>query len=159
MHPVSETNAAERKGLDELGFDAAIFESVSAALEAGKQAAEIEPQLDAAESNLSMLANAAGGDANDIIRYLMDMIVEEYSIAINDGKVTDPGEYQDAYGFAIVAKERAMSASPQSADLIAELDALIALWPVAPIPSDDPAPVAQVTAQTSRVALQLPAAN
>ena len=156
LHPVSETHQAERAGLDALGFDASIFEAVSAALDAGKPAAEIEPQLAAAEANLEAVAGKAGGDAADIITYLMGVIVEEYTIAITDGQVTDPGEYQDAWGFAQVAKNRAADLPDAMRDaVIAEIDALIALWPAAPIPPADPAPVGQVVAQTSRVLLRL----
>ncbi len=156
LHPVSETHQAERAGLDALGFDASIFEAVSAALDAGKPVAEIEPQLAAAEANLEAVAGKAGGDAADIITYLMGVIVEEYTIAITDGQVTDPGEYQDAWGFAQVAKNRAADLPDATRDaVIAEIDALIALWPAAPIPPADPAPVGQVVAQTSRVLLRL----
>ncbi|MBO6505790.1 MAG: hypothetical protein JJ850_01915 [Kordiimonadaceae bacterium] len=156
LHPVSETHQAERAGLDALGFDASLFETVSAALDAGKPAAEIEPQLRAAEENLSMVAEKAGGDAASVITYLMGVIVEEYTIAITDGAVTDPGEYQDAWGFAQVAKDRAASLPGDTRDaVIAEIDALIALWPAAPIPPESPAPIAQVVAQTSRVLLRL----
>ena len=48
LHPVSETHQAERAGIDALGFDQSIFISVSEALEAGKPASEIQPQLKAA---------------------------------------------------------------------------------------------------------------
>ena len=41
LHPVSETHESERAGLDALGFDAAPFERVSAALAEGKPAEEI----------------------------------------------------------------------------------------------------------------------
>lgn len=156
LHPVSETHQAERAGLDALGFDASIFEAVSAALDAGKPAAEIEPQLSAAEANLEAVAAKAGGDTADVITYLMGVIVEEYTIAITDGQVSDAGEYQDAWGFAQVAKDRAAALPAGQRDtVIAELDALIALWPAAPIPPADPAPVGQVVAQTSRVLLRL----
>lgn len=156
LHPVSETHQAERAGLDALGFDASIFETVSAALEAGKPAAEVEPQLQAAEANLAAVAAKAGGDTADIITYLMGVIVEEYTIAIGDGKVTDPGEYQDAWGFAHVARDHAASLPASSREeVIAEIDALIALWPAAPIPPEAPAPVGQVVAQTSKVLLRL----
>ncbi|MCG8440782.1 MAG: hypothetical protein MI723_03145 [Caulobacterales bacterium] len=158
LHPVSETHEAERQGLDALGFDAGLFETVSAALEDGRPAEEIAPQLEAAEANLAMLAEKAGGDPADIIRYLMETIVEEYAIAITDGEVSDPGEYQDAYGFAVVARERAADLPEEARPaVLSALDALIALWPdAAPIPPDDPAPVGQVIAQTSRVDLALP---
>lgn len=160
LHPVSETHAGERAGLDALGFDASLFEEVSTALKEGRPASEIEPQLAAAEANLAMLAEKAGGDPADIIRFLMDTIVEEYQIAITDGAVTDPGEYQDAWGFAVVAKDRAALFDEPPEGLDVALDALIALWPAnAPVPPADPAPVGQVMALTSQVVLVLPPAD
>ncbi|MEM1380690.1 MAG: hypothetical protein AAGH41_08705 [Pseudomonadota bacterium] len=156
LHPVSETHEAERAGLDAIGFDAAIFEAVFKALEEGRPAEEIEPQLAAAEANLAMMAEKAGGDPADIIRFLMETIVEEYTIAITDGAVSDPGEYQDAFGFAVVARQRAQKLPSNVDEVTAELDTLRALWPEAPIPPETPAPVGQVVAQTSRVVLALP---
>ncbi|MEM9285546.1 MAG: hypothetical protein AAGA39_06645 [Pseudomonadota bacterium] len=156
LHPVSETHAAEQEGLDALGFQPEVFEAVSQALEEGRPAEEIEPQLAAAEANLATMAAQAGGDPITTIRFLMDTIVEEYTIAITDGAISDAGEYQDAYGFAVVARERAVALDPSAEDLIAEIDTLIGLWPDGPVPVDTPAPVGQVTAQTSRVALALP---
>lgn len=156
LHPVSETHQAERAGLAELGFDASLFEVVSKALEDGRPAAEIEPQLAAAEANLAMVAEKAGGDTSTVIRFLMDTIVEEYTIAITGDAVSDPGEYQDAYGFAVVARDRAAAFDPPASRLLAEIDNLIALWPEAPVPPADPTPVSQVIAQTSRVLLALP---
>lgn len=156
LHPVSETHQAEREGLDALGFDASIFESVSAALDAGQPAAEVEPQLRAAEANLQAVAEQAGGEAASIITYLMGVVVEEYTISITDGQITDAGEYQDAWGFAHVAKDRAAGLPADTRDaVIAELDTLIALWATGPVPNENPAPVGQVVAQTSRVLLRL----
>ena len=152
LHPVSETHQAERKGLDELGFDAALFETVSKALEEGKAASEIEPQLKAAEANIAAVAQKAGGDPADIISYLMDVIIEEYSIAITDGKVSDPGEYQDAFGFAKVALDRAAALDADRLDKVREeILTLIALWPEAPIPPENPKPIEQVVDQAATV--------
>jgi len=158
LHPVSETHAAERAGLDELGFDAAPFEAVSAALEGGQSAEEVEPQLAAAESNLDAVRSKAGGDPAELIRFLMDTTVEEYTIAVNDGVVTDPGEYQDAWGFVVVARDLAADLeTPQADQMRADLETLLGLWPeAAPIPPEDPAPVGQVSALASRVLLALP---
>ncbi|MEL7487368.1 MAG: hypothetical protein AAGJ87_09170, partial [Pseudomonadota bacterium] len=91
------------------------------------------------------------------IRYLMGVIVDEYSIAITDGAVSDPGEYQDAYGFAVVARDRAAAFDAAPDGLVAAIDELIAQWPQAPIPPATPTPVGKVVAQTSRVLLTLPA--
>ncbi len=158
LHPVSETHASERAGLEQLGFDAAPFEMVAAALEAGRSAEEIEPQLQAAEANLAAVRTAAGGDPAELIRYLMEVTVEEYTIAVPDQTVTDPGEYQDAWGFVKVAREVADDADLAKADQIrATLDEMLELWPAdAPIPPNDPARAGQVSALAARVLLDLP---
>ncbi|MBB4659400.1 hypothetical protein [Parvularcula dongshanensis] len=156
LHPISETHAAERAGLDALGFEPALFEEVSASLEAGRPAAEVEAELAAAEENLAMVAGKAGGEPTEIIRFLMETLAEEYQVAITDGVVSDPGEYQDAYGFAVVARERARSLAQASPELIEALDALIAMWPEGPVPVDEPTPIGRVLAQASTVAFALP---
>ncbi len=156
LHPVSETHAAERAGLDALGFEPALFEEVSAALDEGRPAAEIEPQLVAAEENLALVAERAGGDPAEIIRFLMDTLVEEYQVAVTDGSISDPGEYQDAYGFAVVARDRAEAMTDAPEDLIAAIDGLIAMWPEGAVPVDAPTPVARVLAQASTVGFRLP---
>ena len=139
LHPVSETHAAEREGLSELGFEPALFESVSAALDAGTQATAIADDLNAAEAHLEMLAARAGGDPADIIRFLMATVSEEYAIAINDGVVTDPGEYQDAYGFTEVAKGHAQQLDEAiQTDVMLALETLAAVWIGAPVPPETP---------------------
>ncbi|WP_154813761.1 hypothetical protein [Hellea balneolensis] len=157
LHPVSETHQSERKGLDALGFEASLFETVSKSLEQGRAASEIEPQLIAAEANLDAVAQKAGGDPAAIISFLMDTIDEEYTIAITDGIVSDPGEYQDAFGFAYVARHHAMTLTPPDRKaVIKEIDALISLWPEAPIAPDTPSTVARVMARTLAVKASLP---
>ncbi|WP_031556129.1 hypothetical protein [Parvularcula oceani] len=156
LHPISETHAAERAGLDRLGFESELFEDVSAALDEGRPAAEIEPQLTAAEENLALVAERAGGDPAEIIRFLMNAIAEEYQVAITDGAISDPGEYQDAYGFAVVARDRAERMSDAPEDLIAALEELLTMWPEGAVPVDDPAPVGRVLAQASQVGFRLP---
>ena len=158
MHPVSETHADERAGLDKLGFDAGVFEAVSAALESGKPAADIEPQLKAAEANLAAMREKAGGDPAELIAFLMDTVTDEYSVAVKDGKVTDPGEYQDAFGFAVIAKDLASGLDGDAATKVTgELDQLIAMFPEGgPIPPADPEPAGKVSAMASRVTLSLP---
>ena len=157
LHPVSETHASERAGLDELGFRSDLFEAVSEALEGGVSAEEVEPQLQAAEENLDQLATKAGGDTIHLIRFLMDLVVEEYSVGVTDGRITDPGEFQDAYGFAVVARKRADSLTTDRAEQTRErIDNLLTLWTQGPVPTDSPAPPAQVSAEASRVLLTLP---
>ncbi|HAN31409.1 MAG TPA: hypothetical protein DCQ06_07410, partial [Myxococcales bacterium] len=153
LHPVSETHQAERKGIDALGVKAELFKSVSKALDAGKPASEIEPMLKAAEDNILLLQKNAGGKPLDIIEYLMETVDEEYSVGVKGGKITDPGEYQDAFGFATVALRMAkrIEGSDTKA-LVADLTALVALWPKGgPLAASTPSPVAKVKAQTAKV--------
>lgn len=158
MHPVSEGYEAEREGLDRLGFKPDTFRNVSNALEEGRPADEIEPQLEAAEANLDAMREAAGGDPADVIRFLMNVTNEEYSAALKDGGVSDAAEYQDAWGFVSVARALADDLEgDQAGKVAATLDQLIGLWPEgAPVPPAEPAPAGQVSALTSRVLLDLP---
>ncbi|OBX17879.1 hypothetical protein A9995_14570 [Erythrobacter sp. QSSC1-22B] len=161
LHPVSETHAAERVGIDALGFDAAPFEAVSAALEENRPAAEVEPMLQAAEANLTLVRRNAGGDPKNIIDYLMDTTDEEYAIGVRDGVVTDAGEYQDAYGFAVVALETAQSLPDATrSGTEGELRALVDLWPAGgPLAASKPPSNSAVTAQTARVRAALAESN
>ncbi len=158
LHPVSETHQAERKGLDSLGFQGELFETVSKALESGQPASEIEPQLRAAEANLKLVSQKAGGDPVSIIRFLMETVIAEYSVAITDNRVSDPGEYQDAYGFTIVAMEQAATLkSPHKETTLAALNTLLGFWPEsAPIPPQNPKSIDAVTAQVETVLSVLP---
>jgi hypothetical protein len=157
LHPVSETHAEERAGIDALGFKAEVFESVSKALDEGKPASEIAPQLQAAEANMQLMREKAGGDAKAIITYLMETVVEEYAIGVQDGKITDPGEYQDAFGFSVVALKTAKGLdAAKAAETVAALEALVKMWPEGgPLADATPKPVSEVTAQTSKVLLAL----
>jgi hypothetical protein len=159
MHPVSETHASERAGIDALGFDAPIFETVSKALEAGKPASELEPQLKKAEENTALMQQKAGGSTKDIIEYLMGTVVDEYGVGVKAGKITDPGEYQDAFGFSVVALKMAKRIKdPKAAGLVTELEALVATWPKGgPLADSTPTPVAEVNAQTAKVVKALAA--
>ncbi|MEQ8412419.1 MAG: hypothetical protein RIC51_04340 [Erythrobacter sp.] len=158
MHPVSEGYEAEREGLDRLGFEPATFRDVSSALEQGRPASDIAPQLEAAEANLAAMREQAGGDPAAVIRFLMDTAVEEYAAALTDGKVTDAAEYQDAWGFVVVARDLAGDLEgPASEKVATTLEEMLDLWgDGAPMPKGDPAPVGQVSALASRVMLALP---
>jgi hypothetical protein len=139
LHPISEMHKAERVGLQELGLDVVSFVAVSAALEARRASFEIEPLLNLADSNLQMLADRAGGDSLKIIMFLLELIIQEYSIAVNDGKITDVGEYQDAFGFHLVALMHAKHL-PATIRSGAEksLSNLGDLWMDGPKPVDNP---------------------
>ena len=157
LHPVSETHEAERVGIDALGFDQDIFLQVSEALEDGRPATEIAPQLAAAEANMALMQANAGGDPVEIIGYLMDTVFDEYRVGVTNGAITDPGEYQDAYGFTVVALGIADRIEGKNTSrLIAELQSLLAMWPEAgPLANSTPTAVSALVAQTSKVHIAL----
>lgn len=159
LHPVSETHAAERAGIEALGFKPAVFESVSAMLDAGENAGSIEPLLQEAEANIALMQTEAAGDPVAIIGFLMDTALEEYAIGVTDDVITDAGEYQDAYGFSVVALKIARRLDAEATpDLIAELNALTALWPSdGPVAASVPTPIETVSAQIAVVRTALAA--
>ena len=153
MHPVSEMHQAERAGIDALGFNPEVFKSVSRAMDDGKPASEIEPMLTEAEENITLLQKNAGGDLKEIISFLMETCVEEYSAGVSDGKIVESGEYQDAFGFSMVAlKISKRMEGDKSAQLIKELIKLVDMWPEGgPLADSTPEPVEDVVAQTNNV--------
>jgi hypothetical protein len=153
MHPVSEMHQAERAGIDALGFNPEVFKSVSRAMDEGKPASEIEPMLIEAEENITLLQKNAGGDLKEIISFLMETVVEEYSAGVNDGKIVESGEYQDAFGFSMVAlKISKRMEGDKSAQLIKELIKLVDMWPEGgPLADSTPEPVEDVFEQTNNI--------
>lgn len=153
LHPVSESYAEEREGLDALGFDPALFETVSTALEAGRTADDVAAQLAAAEAHLAEIADRAGGDAAEIIAFLMDTVIDEYGEGVADGVVVNAGEYQDAFGFTVVAIQRVPGLpEAQQGRVLEALEALLGLWPEAPLPPELASAVADVNAAAEAVA-------
>jgi hypothetical protein len=153
MHPVSEMHQAERAGIDALGFNPEVFKSVSKAMDEGKPASEIEPMLTEAEENITLLQKNAGGDLSEIISFLMETVMEEYSAGVSDGKIVESGEYQDAFGFSMVAlKTSKRMEGDKSAQLIKELIKLVDMWPEGgPLADSTPEPVEDVVEQTNNV--------
>ncbi len=146
LHPVSETHSAERVGLKKLGFDDALFVVISAALDAGKSATAITPLLQQAQDNLAQVTERAGGDSIEIIEFLLHTLIEEYSIGVTDSVVTDIGEYQDAYGFHVVARHHTKSLPEETQVwLVQSLDALGDLWLDGPVPVSEPTSVEVMT--------------
>ena len=141
LHPVSETHVDERAGLYGIGFTHAIFESVSLALEADAPKTLVMPLLARTKEHMEMLTKNAGGDPISIIRFLLETSVEEYSIGVQDGKLTDLGEYQDAFGFVVVAAEHA-SRLPETSNnqLFEKVSSLRQIWLRGPLPVVTPTP-------------------
>lgn len=95
----------------------------------------------------------AGGNVDEIIEFLMEAVVEEYNAGVNEGKIVEHGEYQDAFGFSLVALK--MSKRPEnetSEQLIETLTKLVEMWPEGgPIAESIPASVEDVVEQTKIV--------
>ncbi len=153
LHPVSETHQAERAGIDSLGFKPELFQAVSSALNKGLPASETAPMLLEAENNITLLQQNSGGEFSEIIMFLMTKVNEEYQEGVKDGLMMEPGEYQDAFGFSVVALKMAKrKEKDSSALLVKELEKLLGLWPLSgPIAESKPTPVKEVMEQTKRV--------
>ncbi|MEL6868782.1 MAG: hypothetical protein AAFO81_03185, partial [Pseudomonadota bacterium] len=134
LHPVSETHASEREGLDAIGFDADLFAAIADALADGVPAEQMTSQLQAAQKNLSDMATRAGGNDMAIIDFLMAKVAEEYAAGVSNGVVVEAGEYQDAFGFATVAAQRVAGLDSQVQSIATvRLEALLLSWPSAPV--------------------------
>ena len=156
LHPVSETHKQERMGLEKFGFNSAPFIQVSEALKSQQAASEIEPLLQQADANLYDVSQKMGGNPADIINFLLDTIIDEYSIAITGGKITDLGEYQDAYGFQLVVQSQAAALSDDKRDSLAPaLADLEALWLDGPLPVQNPTSVNDMVTAVQAIAQQL----
>ncbi|KCZ92165.1 hypothetical protein [Hyphomonas johnsonii] len=157
LHPVSETHAAERAGIDALGFDGPLFVKLSEDLAAGKSAEEVEPELAAADANIKLLQQNAASDPVGQIDFLMTTCINEYKVGVVDGAIVEAGEYQDAYGFAVVARDIAKRMdNPGAEQALMELELLVRMWPNnGPLADSIPAPVSEIAAQVSRVKLEL----
>ena len=152
LHPISETHKKEREGLQEMGLDVVTFVLVSTALEAKRPAVEIEPFLKKAEDNLKSLALKVEGNPETQIRFLLDQINREYSIGVQDGEITDIGEFQDAFGFAFTAKTIAEQSSLKNKTLlIAAIDELMKCWPLGPNLVQNPLPISTIDESISLV--------
>ena len=153
LHPVSETHQAERAGIDALGFTPEVFKAVSKALDEGRPADEIEPMLKKAEENILLLQKNSGGDTNEIIKFLMEKVVEEYDEGVNNGKIVEAGEYQDAFGFSVVTLKMAKRIkSNHSKQLVEEAIKLVKMWPeIGPLADSKPLPLNEVSKQTQNI--------
>ena len=156
LHPVSETHKLERIGLEKFGFTSAPFIKVSEALKSQEAASEIEPLLQKSDANLYYVSQQVGGNPSDIINFLLDTIVDEYTIAVTGDKITDLGEYQDAYGFQVVIQSQAAALPDNQRNLLGPaLADLEALWLDGPLPVENPTSVDDMVAAVQAIAQRL----
>ncbi len=160
LHPVSETHKLERIGLEKFGFNSAPFIKVSEALESKKAASDIEPLLQQSDANLNYVSQQVGGNTSEIINFLLDTIIDEYSIGVTGDKITDLGEYQDAYGFQVVVQSQAATLPDQKRDLLGSaLADLESLWLNGPLPVQNPTSVDDMVAAVQAIAQRLGTQN
>ena len=116
--------------------------------------------MEAADDNMKLVNDSAGGNPADVIAFLLDTTLDEYKIGVTDGVVTDAGEYQDAWGFVQVASdisEQFGRDTPEAIELQNEIRNLSELWPDSIDGETPPASVSEVASQISIVRLVLSA--
>ncbi len=143
LHPISETHKEERVGLEKLGLKKHVFEQVSESLRQNVAATKISKLLDEAASNLNDLAAKVDGESDRIIVFLLETVLDEYSIAVSEErKILELGEYQDAWGFIKVARSHASKVTIEDKDsLKSQLKDLHLLWKNGPLHSENVASV------------------
>lgn len=141
-HPGDElyaglVSAFEARGLP--GF-ADELQALADAVNNDNSRAVVENAYSALKQAISVNEPVAEMTAGDVLKSISSMLItaaDEYAIGINEGKVVNVHEYQDAYGFQQIALARleAISAAEQQRGeaAIAEtrriIEGLTALWP------------------------------
>ncbi len=117
------------------------LEALASAVEQGADEDEVNAAyqdvlraIDAAAEKASSVSLA---DGLQVILQLVRTAAEEYAIGVKDGKLVEPHEYQDAYGFVQAARQMLDGLDPTGQDKAAEaiaeterqLISLDAAWP------------------------------
>jgi len=112
-------------------------------------AAEVEAAHAALEQGIADAESVASGTLKTALLSIMDLVRtagEEYALGVEDGRLVNRHEYQDAYGFTQIAKQRlrnlpaeVRAQSPETVEKVQQLLAdLDDLWPeIAPGDSVD----------------------
>ena len=142
MHPASETHKAERIGLEREGLDIERFETISRSIEAGIKASQITGLLKQAEENLLAVSNRITVDDKTVIKFLLQTAIKEYKAGVPRGKfIANLGEYQDSWGFVVVARRHAEKLKAETkGSLIYDLDVLLKSWSDGPLEVDEALP-------------------
>jgi hypothetical protein len=129
--------ALAARGLD--GF-AGPLERLAVAIEGDRPLPDAEAAFAAVLDEIDRTREAAGAGLSATLHSVTNLVrtaAEEYEIAVKDGRVADPHEYQDAWGFVQAAKARMAGLSQADRqrlgqgfdDITAELDGLGRAWP------------------------------
>ena len=144
-HPQDEIIANLRPGIEARNapnFDAEIT-TLSDALHGGKPVAEVDADFKAFIAAIDKTETTGTGDTLSnpkqvitLVEHIVRQAASEYAEGVQNGKVVNPKEYQDAYGFVQVAKQRVaavQAASGPAAEALVkvkdQLDSLAPCWP------------------------------
>lgn len=141
-HPSDELYADLEPALSARSIDgfAEPLEALAVAVESGKESEEADAAFKAVLEEIDDTRAAADADLSAKLKSIVNLVrtaADEYEIGVKDGRVTDPHEYQDAWGFVQAAKAAMDSLSDserqrmgESFDKItSELTALEEAWP------------------------------
>ena len=153
MHPVSETHKAERLGLESEGLDIERFETISRSIEAGIKASQITELLKKAEENLLAVSKRITVDDKTVIKFLLQTAIKEYKAGVPRGKlIANLGEYQDSWGFVVVARRHAEKLKAETRNsLIYDLDALLKSWSDGPLEVEEALPYEKMKMKITRI--------
>ncbi len=81
--------------------------------------------------------NANDADKLKAIVKMLQTAAKEYAVGVKDGKVVDPHEYQDAWGFikvargyaGVLAKDKEQDVAQAASQIVAEIDSLDSVFP------------------------------
>lgn len=120
------------------GF-ASELEDLSAAVQSGASAADVDARLEAARAGIDGAISAAGASSRDEMLAFSAVVRtagEEFDIGVKDGAIVNIHEYQDAYGFMTTVSDRlAAMTAPELQDAVdklrAQTDIALAVAPTA----------------------------
>lgn len=157
---LSEVKPGGLARLVENGLEPDLFDAAAEALDTGAPPEEVELKLVAVEANIARLRETAGGDPAGLVGVLTKRCLNAYREGVSlDNTIANRIEYQDAYGYAVIAQDLAAQLEGDAAsDVQLELKMLVLMWPAeGPVPGDPPAPLMTFASQVNRVDLALSA--
>jgi hypothetical protein len=105
----------------------------------GKEAS-VTKQLDPLNQRIEDVRKAINASDADKLKAIVKMLqtaAKEYAVGVKDGKIVDPHEYQDAWGFvriargyaAMLAKDKEQDVAQAASVIVAEIDNLATVFP------------------------------
>lgn len=138
--------------------------ALAADVEGGKPAAEAEKDLTRVVAAIDTARSVATATLKQKLRVVINLVrvaADEYGRGVKDGKVVNPKEYEDAWGFVTVAKEltsglskaKQEKAGPAYGKILDELNGLAPAWPAIVPPAHVDTDPALIYAAAARIEL------